>query len=94
MNITGEWVYISNTTMECALWAIQRSIANKYGWTQSERDIEPLNWYINTGRACHDFKAKLLDAKPFMVGRILHKGGSYEETIDRVCEYIGFERPR
>ena len=92
MKITSNLIYISDTMIETTLWHIQRAIMNRYGFAQSERDISPLKWYINTGRASLDFLNKLIEAKPFMIGRKLHEGGSYEEAINRVCKYIGYER--
>ena len=92
MKITVKDIYINQKTIECCLWHIQRGLMEKYGMNQSERDMEPLKWYISTGRASVLFIDKLINSKPFMVGRKLHHGGSTEEVIDRVCEYIGYER--
>jgi len=83
--------YISRVTIETGLWAIQRYLIDKYGIDQSRIDVEPLAWYIQTGRAPLDFIRKVLTAKPFMVARKLHEGGSYDEVIRRVKDYIGFE---
>lgn len=80
---------VSTTTIETGMWAIQRYLMKKYGASAASRDIEPLNWYINTGRASVSFISAVLDSKPFMIGRILHKGGSYDETIQRVKDYLG-----
>lgn len=83
--------YISRVTIETGLWAIQRYLIDKYGIDQSRIDVEPLEWYIQTDRAPLDFIRKVLTAKPFMVARKLHEGGSYDEVIRRVKDYIGFE---
>lgn len=91
MKITSKPVIISHTLIESCLWHIQRSIIKHHGFDQSERDIAPLKWYINTGRASLDFLNRLVEAKPFMIGRKLHEGGSYEDAIQRVKNYIGFD---
>lgn len=75
-------------TIECGLWSIERTLLWKYGTQQAKQDMAPLSWYISTGRASVDFIRRLLYAKPFMVARKLHKGGSYDEVIERVKQYI------
>lgn len=54
------------------------------------REISPLSRYINTGRASLDFLQRLYHAKPFMVARKLHQGGSDDEIIKRVQKYLGY----
>lgn len=51
--------------------------------------LAPLSYYIHTGRASTEFLHKLVDAKPFMIARALMKGGSYDEAISRVKNYLG-----
>lgn len=94
MKITGNYISINRTLIDTCLWHIQRSIMNRHGIDQSERDIAPLKWYIYTGRAPVEFLGKLIEAKPFMVGRKLHEGGSYEDAIRRIKNYIGFDNER
>lgn len=91
MKITTKYISINKTLIDTCLWHIQRSIMRYNGLDQSERDIAPLKWYINTGRASVDFLGKLIEAKPFMVGRKLHEGGSYDDALERVKKYIGFD---
>lgn len=80
---------ISATTIDTMLWHIQRELMHRYGCDRAARDIAPLRWYIDTGRASADFLRSLFAAKPFMVARKLHMGGSDEEVIARVKSYIG-----
>lgn len=70
------------------LWSIERYLMNKYGYDTAQRDMDPLRWYIFTGRASAYVVRQILSAKPFMVGRLLHKGGSYDEAIQRVISYV------
>ena len=81
---------ISKNAINDCIWEIQKILMKKYGCTAADREIAPLIWYINTGRASTPFLKKLIDAKPFMVARRLHAGGSDTEIINRVKAYIGF----
>lgn len=82
-------IAINSTSIETCLWRIKYYMMQTYGCDTAEQEFAPLQWYIDTGRASTDFLRKLIDAKPFMVGRMLHKGGSYVEAIRRVKTYIG-----
>lgn len=90
MQITQHTISISPVAVETGLWHIQRNLMQKYGVDESYRDIAPLSWYIQTGRASCDFIRAVLTAKPFMIARKLHQGGSYDEVIQRIKDYIGY----
>lgn len=92
MNITSETVYISNTLIDNFLYAIYSYLSGQYGWRVAEQDMYPLKWYINSGRATTAFLGKMVSKKPYMIGRKLHQGGSYEDAVNRVCSYIGYKR--
>ena len=81
-------VVIAKGTIECGLWAIQRYLMEKYGTAAAERETAPLKEYVYSGRASAYFLSYLLAAKPFMIGRELHKGGSDTEAIERVKGYL------
>lgn len=89
MQIKLKPISISPVAVETGLWHIQRCIMQKHGIDQSYEDIAPLAWYISTGRASCDFIRAVLTAKPFMVARKLHMGGTYDEVIQRIKDYIG-----
>lgn len=72
------------------IWKVQKNLMDKYGVNEAERDIDPLKWYIYTGRASTGFINLLLCAKPFMIARKLHMGGSVDEAIDRIKIYIEY----
>lgn len=91
MTIIGSRIEISRVGIECGLWHIQRHLIQKYGTQQAEFDMEPLKWYVSTGRASAEFLRTLFTAKPFMVARKLHQGGSYDQVLERVKKYIGWE---
>lgn len=82
---------ISETAIDNCLWAIHDELQKRYGWRIAYRENAPLCYYINSGRASADFLHRLLDAKPFMVARKLHQGGSDDAVIRRVKEYLGME---
>lgn len=86
----NEHISLSATTIETMIWNIQREITTRLGVTAGYREISPLSRYINTGRASLDFLQRLYHAKPFMVARKLHQGGSDDEIIKRVQKYIGY----
>lgn len=45
-----------------------------------------------TLRASTQFLHCLMNARPVLVARDLHKGGSHEEVINRVCHRIKYQR--
>ena len=63
---------------------IRMYLWKKCGSLQGDNYFYPLEWYVSTGRASREFLKKLMDSKPFIIGRILAKGGSYEEAIANV----------
>lgn len=82
-------VSISYEVVDRVVWEIQRHLMGQYGTDQAIRDISPLTWYINTGRASTGFLLALVQAKPFMIARRLHKGGSHNEVIARIKKFLG-----
>ena len=82
---------VNKTSIDCCLWAIERDLIKKHGTAQAQRDMQPLRWYVNTGRASLDFLRLLMTAKPFMVARKLHEGGCDTDVVDRVKRYIGYK---
>ena len=91
MKFTLKPISINRVSIETGLWHIQRYLMGKYGVDQSYQDIAPLSWYIGTGRASVDFIRAVLTAKPYMIGRKLHEGGTYDEVLQRVKAYVGFD---
>ena len=84
---------ISMNTIEDGLYEIQHYLIKKHGTDVARRDLDPLEWYINTGRASTDFLRGLFSVKPFMIGRILHKSRTYEEAIENMKDYINAKYP-
>lgn len=78
------------TKSDFYLMDLNSYLMKKYGVLEAERDISPLAWYINTGRAPTEFLKALYKAKIFMIARKLHAGGSYQDAINRIKKYLGF----
>ena len=79
------------TKWEVKLYDIERYLMRKYGVDSAYRMIAPLSWYCNTARASIGFLNALVEAKTFVVGRILARDNgmeNYEITIDRIKEKI------
>lgn len=88
MTIKGSSVVIGRESIECGLWTIERYLIGKYGCTIAAHDVEPLKWYVTTGRASGYYLRHLLACKPFMIARLCHKGGSYDQILDRIEQYM------
>ena len=84
-------ISVNRVSIETGLWHIQRYLMERYGVDQAVQDITPLSWYIGTGRASVDFIRAVLTGKHFMIARKLHKGGTYDEVIQRVKKYLKYE---
>lgn len=66
--------------------------AGKTSFDEASRIMEPLEWYIKTGRASCDFLRLLATKKPYRVFQVLHKaGGSYDDAIQAVKQYLGID---
>lgn len=85
-------VQVTATSIDTCLWHIQREIMDRRGVVFADRAMDPLRWYINTGRASVSFLEALMQARPVLVARDLAKGGSTEEVIVRVCERINYRK--
>ena len=70
------------------IWKVYRYLSSKYGTKMADIEIYPLTWYIHTGRASTAYLRAFLSTKPYMIGRKLHMGGSHDEALARVNEYI------
>lgn len=83
---------LSRTAIETCEGHIMRELYKLGTVSEAERAFAPLGRYIWTGRASADFLKRLIYAKPFMIARRLHKGGSDDEVVNRICQYIGYRR--
>ena len=83
---------MSYTQIDSRLWDVQMWLVRQ-GWSFDTAlgMVDPLRWYIWTGRASIDFLHRFCDAKVFVIGRQLQKGGSYDEVIARVKKKLEVE---
>ena len=83
---------LSVTMIDNKLFDIKLEVAKHEGIHWADRDMSPLYWYVNTGRASAEFLHKLFSVKPYLIARDILKGGTDEEIIDRICKRIGCKR--
>lgn len=86
MKTESKWLSLER--IDSALWEAERYLMARYGCTEASQNMYPLQWYIHTGRASGDFLRHLLMVKPFMIARKLHEGGSDDEVLHRVKQYL------
>lgn len=87
MDLKSKPLFVSRTLIDNMYLQIERYLW-RYGVDQASMDLAPLHWYIDTGRASNDFIKACAMAKPFMIGRKLHQGGSYQEAVQRIKDYL------
>ena len=80
---------MSYTAIDNQLWTIKLYLMKKHGCRAGEALFAPLEWYISTGRASADFLRWFVSAKAFVIGRLLAKGGSYDEAVARLKAKAG-----
>ena len=66
------------------IWKVRLYLMKRYGCDASEKMVYPLVWYISTGRSSAEFEKRLVEIKPFIIGRILAKDGTIDEAVNRV----------
>lgn len=91
MKIHLKTVSISYDAVDDGLYQIKKALMRTKGLSLDEAALimSPLYWYEATGRASCDFLRKLFTAKPYMIARKLYEGGTTEEVIKRIKDYIG-----
>lgn len=74
------------------LWDTEKSMWKAAGIDGAIRAIDPLRWYIETGRASLEFLRKLIKVKPFVMGRYLLKiqNNSVEDAVELIKKKIGY----
>ena len=77
------------TKSDSYIFSVWHYLAGKHGTREADRLIDPLQWYINTGRASTGFLNCLYLVKPYCIGRILAKGGSHDEIVKRIRKRVG-----
>lgn len=63
--------------------------AKKHGLDNAARVVDPLLWYITTGRANYSFLAALAKCKPHLVYNVLYKAaGSHDSALAALIAYV------
>ena len=81
---------ISPTNVDAFLWTVTLAV-QKYcacSISTAESLTGDLEWYIRTGRATPEFLRKLVRSKPFMIARRIAHGGSTDEGVARIKDYV------
>ena len=81
----------SYTSIDNQLWDVKLYMMKEYGCDQANALFAPLEWYVNTSRASVPFLRWFVQAKPFVVARVLAKGGSYDDAINALKKKAGVE---
>jgi len=84
-------IAVSQTNIDNFLWDVKSSLMKKYGVDAAERMIDPLVWYVSTGRASGEFLRKLINTKPYIIARKLVENSSVDGTLQRIKTYLGTE---
>lgn len=80
------------TKSEDYIWKVYLILMTKYGVLAADRKIDPLAYYINSGRASALFLNRLYEIEPEMIADSLAKEGSHKAAIDRIWKLIGLVR--
>lgn len=73
------------------LFDVRLALQKKHCIDEAIALVDPLQWYITTGRASVLFLHRLVAVRPFMVARRLEASGSVDEVMDRIRKLIGME---
>ena len=73
------------------IWKVKYYLMRKHGCGQADLFIRPLTWYIGTSRASVEFLNRFLNAKPYMIGRLLAKSVTYDGAIKALKQYLNVE---
>lgn len=82
---------ISSTGIDSYLWDTTHYLMERYGVDAAERMVSPLRYYLDTGRGSVPFLRLLLGTKPFIIARILAKGGADADIIMAIKRRVRFE---
>lgn len=68
---------------------VKMFLAKKHGIDAAERMIDPLTWWVFTGRATLTECKALVEKRPYVIGKILEKGGTINNQVDAIKRKIG-----
>lgn len=68
------------------IWMVTKWLMERYGVDEGCRLVDPLSWYVRTGRSTLEWEKALLKVKPFVIARICAKDLSYDDTIKLITK--------
>lgn len=81
---------VSANGIDAYIWDVRYYLMRRRGVDESAIIIDPLVWYIHSGRASGEWLRLLFGVKPFVIGRILGKSESYDDAIGAISKRIGY----
>jgi hypothetical protein len=81
---------ISSTGIDNYLYDVTHYLMEHHGIDTAYRMASPLQYYLNTGRGSTQFLHKLLETKPYIIARILAKGGADSDIMDAIKRRIRY----
>lgn len=81
---------ISSTGIDNYLYDVTHYLMEHYGVDSAYRMVSPLQYYLDTGRGSSQFLHNLLGTKPYIIARILAKGGSDSDIMSAIKRRIHF----
>lgn len=84
---------ISAYSIDEYLWDVRKSMWKKLTMNETSVAIDPLKYYVETGRASVSFLHKLIQVKPYVMARYLIKiqDNSVDTIIELIKKKIGYE---
>ena len=75
------------------LWDVQKSMWKTLTMNETSVAIDPLKYYVKTGRASTAFLRKLIQVKPYVMARYLIKirNNSVDHAIELIKQKVGYE---
>lgn len=80
---------INATAIDEKLWQVRKYLMERYGCDKADIIIDPLVWYITTGRASVAFLKAFLQSKTFMTARKLAKARTYDDAVYKLKVLYG-----
>ena len=78
------------TKAEKYLFDVHMILMTNCGVLSADRKIDPLAYYINSGRASALFLNRLYEIKPEVIAESLNKEGSCKQAMGRIFKLISF----
>lgn len=81
---------ISATAIDTYVYEVEKALRRYVGISETAEKLNPLWWYISSGRASSDFLHKLFDEKPFVIARILAKHRTEDDAMNAIKKKLNY----